>query len=212
MENPRTTISRRGGRGPKIERVADRYELDGLGDDLVNAWLGEDSEQRSLRELEVEVNKRLIDAALTEAGAHALDGEVENFYRLLTSDDVSAGSKTEARNTLRAKGVDIDQLEADLISYQSVYNYLKRHRNVERESTDEPNAESGLNTIRKLRARLRTVTIDTIDRLVKADVLSLGTYEVDVDIRITCTDCETRLTPAALFSSGHCNCDTVVEE
>ncbi|ELZ96971.1 hypothetical protein C440_04318 [Haloferax mucosum ATCC BAA-1512] len=208
MRKTGTKVSRRGGRGPKIERIADRYGISGLGDDIVAAWLGEGREQRSLRELEGDVNRRLIRAALDEAGAHVLDGEVDNFYRLLTSDDVTAGSRTEARNTLREKGVDIDQLEADIISYQSVYNYLKRHRNVERDTDDdEPAAESGLNTIRKLRSRLRTVTIDVIDRLVKAQAVAIGEYEVDVDIRVTCTDCETRLTPTALLSSGHCNCE-----
>ncbi|AFK19921.1 hypothetical protein E6P09_00525 [Haloferax mediterranei ATCC 33500] len=214
MRDTGTKVSRRGGRGPKIERIADRYGITGLGDELVDAWLGEGREQRSLRELEGDVNRRVIQAALDEAGAHVLDGEVDNFYRLLTSDDVTAGSRTEARNTLREKGVDVDQLEADIISYQSVYNYLKRHRNVERKSSDDDQtaAESGLNTIRKLRSRLRTVTIDVIDRLVKAEEVVIGAYEVEVDIRVTCTDCETRMTPAALLSSGHCNCDHAVDE
>ncbi|KAB1193262.1 hypothetical protein GJR96_07300 [Haloferax sp. MBLA0076] len=208
MRNSGNKVSRRGGRGPKIERIAERYELSGLGDDLVAAWLGEGREQQSLRELEETVNKRLIRAALDQAGAHVLDGEPENFYRLLTSDDVSAGSRTAARNSLREKGVDVDQLEADIISYQSVYNYLKRHRDVERDSTDDETAvESGLDTIRKLRSRLRTVTIDVIDRLVKANRVFIGSYEVDVDIRVTCTDCETRMTPTTLLSSGHCNCE-----
>ena len=203
-----STVSRRGGRGPKIERIAERYELTGLGDELVSAWLGEGRRQQSLRELEAVVNKRLIEAALDQAGAYVLDGEVDNFYRLLTSDDVTAGSRTAARNSLREKGVDVDQLEADIVSYQSVYNYLKRHRNVERDSTDGDGSatESGLDTIRKLRSRLRTVTTDVIDRLIKANEVFIGSYDVDVDIRITCTDCETRMTPTALLSSGHCNC------
>ncbi|REA03803.1 hypothetical protein DEQ92_11895 [Haloferax sp. Atlit-6N] len=208
MPDSGSTVSRRGGRGPKIERIADRYGLDGLGDDLVDAWLGEGRERRSLRELEGDVNKRLIRAALDQAGAHVLDGEAENFYRLLTSDDVTAGSRTDARNTLRERGVDIEQLESDIISYQSVYNYLKRHRNVEREDDEDGQSatESGLATIRKLRSRLRTVTIDVIDRLVKAEAVFIGTYEVEVDIRVTCTDCDTRMTPTTLLNSGHCDC------
>ncbi|WP_082682194.1 rod-determining factor RdfA [Haloferax profundi] len=218
MRNTNQSISRRGGKGPKIERIATRYGLTDLGDDLVAAWLGDGREQQSLRELETHVNKRLVQAALEQAGAHVLDGEVDNFYRLLTSDEVTAGSRTEARNALREKGVDIDQLESDIISYQSVYNYLKQHRNVERERTDDESAvESGLNTIRKLRSRLRTVTIDVIDRLIKSNEVDIGPYEVDVDIRITCTDCEKRMTPTALFSSGHCDCgqparDATVDE
>ncbi|MCO8268719.1 rod-determining factor RdfA [Haloferax prahovense] len=214
MRDSGSTVSRRGGRGPKIERIADRYGLDGLGDDLVDAWLGEGRERRSLRELEADVNKRLIRAALDQAGAHVLDGEAENFYRLLTSDDVTAGSRTDARNTLRERGVDIDQLESDIISYQSVYNYLKRHRNVEREDDEDGQSatESGLATIRKLRSRLRTVTIDVIDRLVKAEAVFIGTYEVEVDIRVTCTDCDTRMTPTTLLNSGHCDCEHESDE
>lgn len=215
MRDSGRSVSRRGGRGPKIERIANRYGLDGLGDDLVNAWLGDGRAQRSLRELEGDVNKRLIRAALDEAGAHVLDGEAENFYRLLTSDDVTAGSRTDARNTLRERGVDVEQLEADIISYQSVYNYLKRHRNVEREDDDDDETdatEAGLATIRKLRSRLRTVTIDVVDRLVKAERVFIGAYEVEVDIRVTCTDCDTRMTPTALLSSGHCDCERERDE
>ncbi|ELZ77959.1 hypothetical protein KU306_02185 [Haloferax larsenii] len=215
MPNSGDTVSRRGGTGPKIERVAERYGLSGLGDELVAAWLGEGREQRSLRELETDVNKRLIRAALDEAGAHVLDGEVDNFYRLLTDDDVSAGSRTAARNSLRENGVDVEQLEADIISYQSVYNYLKRHRNVERESTeedDETATKSGLDTIRKLRARLRVVTTDVVDRLVDSGAVFIGPFEVDVDIRITCTDCETRLTPTELLTTGHCRCEHTADE
>ncbi|WP_416840453.1 rod-determining factor RdfA [Haloferax sp. DFSO52] len=214
MVSSERTTSRRGGRGPKIERIAERYDIAGLGDDLVEAWVGESGEQRSLRELETDVNKRLVRAALDQAGAHVLDGEADNFYRLLTSDDVTAGSRTAARNSLREKGVDVDQLAADIVSYQSVYNYLKRHRNVERESTDDDQtaAESGLDTIRKLRSRLRTVTTDVIDRLVNANAVFIGSYEVDVDIRVTCTDCETRMTPTALLSSGHCNCERPTDD
>lgn len=142
-------------------------------------------------------------------------GEAENFYRLLTSDDVTAGSRTDARNTLRERGVDVEQLEADIISYQSVYNYLKRHRNVEREDDDDDETdatEAGLATIRKLRSRLRTVTIDVVDRLVKAERVFIGAYEVEVDIRVTCTDCDTRMTPTALLSSGHCDCERERDE
>ncbi|ADE04755.1 rod-determining factor RdfA [Haloferax volcanii] len=215
MRDSGRSVSRRGGRGPKIERIANRYGLDGLGDDLVDAWLGDGRAQRSLRELEGDVNKRLIRAALDEAGAHVLDGEAENFYRLLTGDDVTAGSRTDARNTLRERGVDVEQLEADIISYQSVYNYLKRHRNVEREDDDDDETdatEAGLATIRKLRSRLRTVTIDVVDRLVKAERVFIGAYEVEVDIRVTCTDCDTRMTPTALLSSGHCDCERERDE
>jgi hypothetical protein len=201
------TLSRRGGRGPKIERVADRYGLTGLGDELTERWTGDSGERESLRTLAEDVNRRLVAAALDAAGVHTVDGEVENYLRILTSDEVTEGTRTEVRKALAAEGVDVERLRADIVSYQSVYNYLVDHRGVTRsDESDEGSPERGLRTIRKLQSRAQTVTATIVDRLVSNDVVSLGRYDVTVDVRVTCLDCDTRFTPTRLFSERRCEC------
>ncbi|QIB75493.1 hypothetical protein G3I44_15030 [Halogeometricum borinquense] len=206
MGKSSTSPSRRGGKGPKIERVAERYSITGLGDELVERWRGDQGEQESLRTLADDVNVRIIEAALRQAGEHPVDGEAENFYRLLTSDDVTAGNQTDARNTLASKNIDTERLEADFISYQSVYNYLKRHRNVERENDGSSTNGDGFRTVKKISNRLRSVTEDAVDRVAANEDVTVGSPEVSVDVRIVCTDCDVRLTPDE-FVEGGCRCE-----
>ena len=204
-----SSYSRRGGKGPKIERVADRYDLSGLGDDVVARWLGKDGyEQESLRDLADRVNERIIDAAIDDS-TNLLDGEAANIYRLLTADDddVTVGMQTEARQSLKHDGVNVERLEADLITYQSVYNYCKDHRGVSRSSpSQEKNPESSLSHVRKLAGRLQAIVESTVTRWVKNDVLEGGSYEVDIEIWVTCQNCGERRSPKALLDAGGCQC------
>lgn len=204
-----SSYSRRGGTGPKIERVADRYNLSDLGDEVVARWLGEDGyDQESLRDLADRVNKRIIEAAVDDS-TNLLDGEAANIYRLLTADDddVTAGMQTETRQDLKHDGVDVERLEADLITYQSVYNYCKDHRDVSRSSgTKTKNPDSNLTHMRKIAGRLQAIVESTVTRWIKNGIINNGSYEVDIDIWITCQDCGDRRSPKALVDSGGCQC------
>ena len=202
------SVPHRGGRGPKVERVAREYSLDGLGDELVQRWAGEEGEQWSLRELADLVNQRIVQAAQSQAGIHLLDGEAENFYRLLTDDDVTAGMRTDARRSLMENGVNVDALEDAFVSYQSVYNYLTKHRGVSREAQQsaERTVEREIESVRKLQARLQKVTTDVVDRWKRNDAVDLNEYDVEVDVRVTCPDCDVRLTPSALAEAAGCDC------
>jgi len=83
--------------GCKIGRVATEYNLADLDKKLVGYWTGDGDKQRSTRELATYVNHRLLETALTDANIPPKDGEVENMYRLLTSDDVTSGTRIETK-------------------------------------------------------------------------------------------------------------------
>jgi|APHM01.1.fsa_nt_gi hypothetical protein len=207
--------SRRGGRGPKIERVAKRYSIPELGDDLVARWLGESSgEQQSLRDLAEYVNRLIVESALESSGDRVLDGEAENMYRLLTADEVTAGMQTEARQTLANKGIEINQLEADFVSYQAVYNYLRKHRDVsseERKKKAQKPISADLESVQKLSSRLRAVLSGMIDKWEGRNAVTVDEYDVEVDVWISCQSCGERLRPAELVDRGGCRCDEVPE-
>ena len=77
--------------GCNLGRIGTEYELSGLDDDLVAFWTGTGEEQYGTRELATEVNRRVLAAALEDAGVAVKDGGVENTYRLLTDDGSPVG-------------------------------------------------------------------------------------------------------------------------
>jgi len=92
----------------KVGRVLARRDLD-RHDEMADRWRSRDV---SLRSLERELNVALLRAAAREAGVATLDGEVENLYRLLTDDDVTSGTRVQARRRLENEGLDVDAVRS----------------------------------------------------------------------------------------------------
>jgi hypothetical protein len=207
MSNPESTPGPRG----KVERVIEAYDLEGLGDELERRWTGVDGERESLRQLADRFNRAVLRAALDEAGASPLDGEVENTYRLLRDDDVSPGMRTEVRRQLERDGVDLDQVDADFVSHQAIHTYLRDHRGAELEPEEQSRVEKESRTIRRLQGRISVVTESGLDRLSNADDITLGDFEVLTDVQVYCADCGSQYEAVELIDRGGCDCDTTDE-
>ena len=196
--------------GGKVGRVIGEYRLDGLGAELEARWIGDGSEQYSLRALADWFNQRVLEAALEDAGVRSLEGDAETRYRLLTDDDVSAGMRQQARRELERAGVDVDALESDFVSHQSIYTYLTDHRGVAHPSSAEPSPEERVDRevdkINALASRTRAVTTDSIQRLESAGLIDGGDPNVFVDVRVTCESCGTVSSAASFLESGGCSC------
>lgn len=193
---------------PKVARLIDEYELEGLGEELEQRWRGTSGERESLRDLADAFNRRLLQRALERAGRSPLEGEVDNFYRLLSADDVSAGERTRARRELEGEGIDVDSLTTDFVSHQAIHTYLREWREASSpEPDDEQKVEKDANTIRKMRNRLQAVTERTVENLGNTDRISLGSFTVFVDVRVTCSDCNSTYSVDDLLSNGGCNCE-----
>jgi len=193
----------------KVARLIDEYDLGvAYGDELERRWTADGDERESLRDLADRFNRRLLESALTAAGASTVSGEVANLYRLLTADDVSSGMRTEARSRLERDGVDVDGLERDFVTYQAIRSYLTEYRDAEYE---EPSAteqvESVLGTIQRLRSRLRSITDGSLDRLRSTDRLTLGTFRLFVDVDVLCEDCGAQYGVVELLERGGCDCE-----
>ncbi|MFB6223456.1 MAG: rod-determining factor RdfA [Haloarcula sp.] len=192
----------------KVAQLIETYGLGSMGTELERAWLGNNRERQSLRDLAERFNQALLVAAIRDAGMDVIDGEPSNFYRLLTADDVSAGKRIEARNRLERAGVDVDTLENQFVTYQAIRYYLTEVRGVSYESkpgTEQVEQERG--TIDRLRSRVETIVRDTVDRLNTADKLTVGEYRVFVSIDIRCQDCGTRYSISDLLDRGGCDCE-----
>lgn len=193
----------------KVRRVIDQYELSGLGDELAARWVGDGHERESLRSLADRFNRQLLAANMDAAGLSPLDGEVDNTYRLLTDEEVSAGMETQARRRLEREGIDLDQLGSDFVSHQAVHTYLTKDREIE-PPDDTPSTAERLErdreTIQRLESRLEAVTDNTVSRLDAAETLSIGEFSVLVDVQVFCDDCGQQYEISNLLAEGGCQC------
>jgi hypothetical protein len=195
-------------RKPKVARLIDEYDLDGMGRELERRWVGERGERESLRDLAVVFNRRYLQQVLERAGRSPLEGEVANLYRLLTDEDVSSGERTRARRELENEGVDVDEVTRNFVSHQAIHTYLRKYREVSGPSEDdEEKVRKDADTIRKMRNRLEAVTRRTLQNLVNTGRISLGSFTVFVEVRVTCSDCNTTYSVDELLSNGACECE-----
>lgn len=190
----------------KVERVAQTYELDSIGDELVEKWTRE-TDAASLRELATYFNERVLQAAMKEAGMDPLDGEVTNTYRLLSNEDVSSGVRTETRKRLEQNGVDIAQVESDFVTYQAVRSYLQDGRGVRYQTpTDEERIKSVDDTLQQLQSRTTNVTEEKLNQLRNTERINLGQFRVLLDLRVFCEDCDSQYEVSELLERGGCDC------
>jgi len=86
------------------------------------------------------------------------DGNVENVYRLLTGDDVSGPDQIRTERRLDCEGVDVDRLQDEFVTYQTIRTYLTNHRGATYSGGSGDQVASEKEHIQRLRGRLRTVT------------------------------------------------------
>lgn len=191
----------------KVERVIRAYGLSGLAEELERRWLGEGYERQSLRDLADYFNRRVLESALEEADVVTLQGELENTYDLLTGDDVTEGTRLQARNRLEREGVDVDRLLGDFVSHYAVHTYLREHRGVEYPTgDDEDQREKAIETIQRLTSRLNAVTRRNVENLQSTERLDVGTVDVITDVQVVCEDCGRQYDAVELVERGACEC------
>lgn len=186
--------------------MATAYGLSGEAKRLAEYWT-RDTNRYSLRELAVHFNHYLLRAAMEQAGLNPLDGEAENTYRLLTDDEVSQGMRTQARNRLQKRGIDVEQLYSDFVSYGTVRRHLKDCLGVEQgpTDTDDP-AETGTQRIAALQRRTVVVTENTLSQLQTAGELVAGDIDVFVGITVSCPECGMHAPVREFIENNGCRC------
>lgn len=195
--------------GSKVSRVIRDYELIGLGEELERRWLGVDDDRQSLRDLADYFNRQVLETALNGAGGQLIDGEIENHYRLLTCDDVSASARTQAETRLERLGIDVEALRHDFVSHQAVHTYLTDVREAslcEDEPTDVDVIQSRQEIILRLRNRLVAVTERSLEALRDAGYISLGSFDAMVSVTVYCDDCGSSYDLANLLRRRACDC------
>jgi len=188
----------------KLGRVAEDWNLEAVEQELVTDWR-ENSE--SLRSLAATFNRELLRRAMTEAGNPPLEGEVSNYYRLLTNDDVSRGMRTQATNRLAENGVDVKSVKGDFVSYQTVNRHLKNCVGVFEEDRTRPLGEDeAKDRVYSLQHRTREVTHQTLTQLRRSQGDPFEDFEVYVNISAQCSECGAQLGLEELLEGETCRC------
>lgn len=189
--------------GCKIGRHIKNYSLHSVNQTFEDQWQGTNEERASTRELTKKFNQLLLQKAMEDMGVNYLDGEIENIHRLLTADSVSNGTKLKAKKRLERDGIDVDQLEADFVSHQTVYRHITNCLGIEHSKSESDPKSVCENKVRALIARTENVIGDSIRRL---DSLDKRRYNVLVSINVACSNCGTVYAVDEMIEEGGCDC------
>ncbi|MFB6179117.1 MAG: rod-determining factor RdfA [Halorientalis sp.] len=188
----------------KVDSVRDQYDIYGLDDRLVHRYQNLDE---GVRQLETVVNEAILRRAMEQTGMTVLDGEEENYYRLLTSEDVMDSSRKEARRDLADNGVDVERIEKDFVSYRTVLKHLKECLEVDTSRNYEPDIERDKKRISKVKSRAKTVMNNTLERLDEHDAIHIDDPRVSLRATVRCGQCNRRHdVDEFLGEDGVCEC------
>lgn len=193
--------------GCKVGRAAATYGLSAVHGEFARRW---EDEEESVRGLAEAFNRRVLRAGVERAGRTPLDGEIENRYRVLTDDDVDAGSRTQARERLRRDGVPVEDLEDAFVSHQTMYRHLTDCLDAAREPAHEDadsRIEAWRDRLRSLQTRTEQVTRRGLDQLRSAGAVTVGSFEVYVEVNVQCEDCGRFYTAEEFLDRGRCDCE-----
>ncbi|WP_267643396.1 rod-determining factor RdfA [Haloarchaeobius amylolyticus] len=190
----------------KVDRVIQKYDLGDVGDELERLWLGDGDEKRSVRDLADLFNKRILQSAIDASDVVTLGENIDHVYNALTGEE---SDQTLVRARLEQNGVDVEGVENDFVSHQTIYRYLKNHRDAEQpEPSDEERVEKAEQTIQRLRGRTTAVTERSLEGLQKNDAITLGSFNVLNDIQVLCEDCGRSYDVTDLLERGGCACES----
>lgn len=190
----------------KVGTVADSWGFREIHDRLATQWAEGD---RSVRGLTEQFNRRLLRAGFEQSDRIPIDGEIENLYRVLTADDIDAGTRTQARERLRQDGVPIEEIESQFVSHQTVYRHLRNCLDVSQDSeadTATDRIDSWRDRIDALRARTAAVTDRGVSQLASQDAIDGEEFDVLVEITVICRDCGQFYELGELLDDGGCEC------
>ena len=193
-------------KGQKIQQVSKKYDLEELGDELVKQWSDPENAE-SLHDLEQYVNRNIVESVINEK----LEGLVPQTYppdriaHLLRADgssaerfkDISQVEIAEVKNWIEENDIDADELAGDLVSYNTVYQYLTNIRETsasdgqKQTRTPKERQEKVHNRLSNLQQRVEAVTKQGLESLINADVIP-DSYEIRLQFRIECTECDRR--------------------
>ena len=185
----------------KITRVARAYHIREVDTKL----LQQRERGASLRELAMFFNKQVLSKALDQATQEVI-GDAETIYQVLIDDDTDRAREAELRSKLARYNVDIDDVQGDFISHQTVRNHLNGCREIDTGRESTLTLQEGQKTIEWAQARSEGVIEQTIERLRNAGEVADTQTEVTQSVRVACSACGQSYRIEAFLEQGGCSC------
>jgi rubrerythrin len=163
----------------------------------------------SLRQVAKWFNIEVLKTRLESSGMNLLDGEADNFYRLLTDEEVSQGNNIQMRNKLEKHGINPDELVSQFVSYQTINRHLKNCLNLSTKKENKSNknrVETARHRLQALENRNEQVVKKTLEELDNTEKFTLTQPEVIINISVVCSKCGTHSQLDELLNNEGCNC------
>lgn len=191
----------------KVGKLLEDYEMEGIGKELENRWLGKENERQSLRYLAKDFNQRLLKKILKGSGQEPLEGEVKLLYQTLNGDEISRSDRLRAETRLEKQDIDVQKIKEDFVSHQAIHTYLTEVRGANLDTKIASNIlEHRKESIQRLRNRLIAMVERNIENLRNTNRISIGRFEVIARVTVHCKDCGNSFDISELFNQGNCDC------
>lgn len=203
--------------GCKIDRLTDRYDLaPPLSEDvsideyLERRWTGADGRDPvGYKVLTEWFNKRVLSRLYEQHGREAMATHLDREYELIRDgDDIE---RDELAADLTTDGLDIDEVDSELVSWSTMRHHLKGCLEAEKE-TQSASTDWERNTVEmakeKTAEKARSVlsSLSSKDRLPEAE-----RADVDVQVKLSCPDCSVRVPFEDAVERGYV-CETHFEK
>ena len=185
----------------KITRVARAYHIQ----DVDTRLLQQREQGASLRELARFFNKQILSKALSRATKEVI-GDTGTIYQVLVNDGTDRARQAELRSKLARYNVDVDDVQQDFVSHQTVRNHLNGCREIDTGRKSTLALEDGQKTIEWAQARSEGVIEQTIERLRNAGEVADTQTEVTQSVRVVCSACGQSYRIEAFLEQGGCSC------
>jgi hypothetical protein len=175
--------------GCKVCRVLDERDMTQYKERLINQWQADKPQRKGYRQLAEWLNVMMLRREMDHAGLSTLGNEPESKYERLRNDDETVSA--EVRTNLRNEGIDVDELDADFVSYGVVRTHLKQCLGLNRavEST-----EWERDAIEYTRDHATGKLEDAVRSLVnKGELAACGDVDVHVTLEVECDGCHSRV-------------------
>ena len=195
----------------KVGRGLRKYDLDDFDDRMRYEYLEGDA---SLRDLELMINAAFVAQTLEEDTPPAENtlpwnhDPADTVQLLSESGDYGPADCRQHEAELESVGVDPDELKSDFVTHQTIKTHLNKCLSTDTSRDSTIDLETAENIFGWARTKCVRVIEDTVQRMARANLVSAGTINVGVSVRISCSECGSQQNPSEFIRNRGCDCDT----
>ena len=183
-------------------------DYDSVDDYLAKRWTGTDGRtSEGYKKLTDWFNKRVLKSIYEDHGRSTVSIHLDREYDVIVNKDNI--QRAELAADLEGDGMDIDELKKTLVSHGTIRNHLKNCLEVEKDtqSTTNSTTTSREKAITSAKRMAASKTENILPELAKDGVVPFADQAtVDVEIRLQCPKCDTRVPIEDAIKRGYvCN-------